>query len=361
MAKRMKIAFLNIYNGVIDRGAETFVKEIAQRLAKKHEVFVFQAGARQGFEKYKVVRIPIKFDWSRKSGAGTLPAFFFVDYRNRMVALFTLKSLPRIWKGRFDVVVPVNGGWMPAIVRLVTWFYRRKMVISGQSGIGWDDRNNLWAFPNVFVALSTRAKKWAKRANPFVRVEYIPNGVDAKRLKPQGEKLKTNLKRPIILCVGALTPSKRIDLVIKAVARVKDASLLVVGDGDLRDEIKSLGKRLLGRRFQLLKLPFEKMPRVYRTADLFSLVSAPYYSFEVVLVEAMASGLGVVVNDDPIRREIVGKAGLFVKPENSADFARALEKALKTRWGDKPRRQAEKFSWDRIARDYESLLKSLFK
>ncbi len=49
------------------------------------------------------------------------------------------------------MVIPVNGGWMPAILRIVTWLYGGKLVISGQSGIGWDDRNNLWCFPDVLL------------------------------------------------------------------------------------------------------------------------------------------------------------------------------------------------------------------
>jgi len=357
----MKIAFLNIYNGVVDRGAETFVKEIAQRLVSKQEVVVFQAGDKRGPEKYKIVKIPISFDWNKKSGLGRLSSFFFIDYRSRLVALFTLKSLPRIWREKFDVVVPVNGGWQPALVRLITWLYGGKMVISGQSGIGWDDRNNLWSFPNTFVALSTRAKNWAKRANPFVKVRYIPNGVDIKKFTPKGRRLKTNLKRPIILCVGALVPTKRIELVIRAVSRLKEASLLVVGDGDLKAELKRIGKGMLADRFELIKVPFENMPQVYRAADVFTLVSEPYYSFEIALIEAMASGLPVVANQDEIRAEIVGQAGILIEPTDTDQYAEALKQALNKNWGKKPQIQAEKFDWDRIALKYEKLFTDLVK
>ncbi len=38
----MKIAFLNIYNGVVNRGAETFVKELASRLAKSIKWMFFR-------------------------------------------------------------------------------------------------------------------------------------------------------------------------------------------------------------------------------------------------------------------------------------------------------------------------------
>ena len=60
------------------------------------------------------------------------------------------------------------------------------------------------------------------------------------------------------------------------------------------------------------------------------------------MVEAMASGLPVVATDDPIRREIVGDAGLFVDPTDTNKFANTIEKALNTNWGEKPRKQAEK-------------------
>lgn len=355
----MKIAFLNIYNGVVNRGAETFVKELATRLSVNNNVSVFQSGKPTGKEKYEVRHLPVNWNWNKKSGAGTLLGFLFLDYWNIQACFFSLRAIPRILKERYDVVVPVNGGWMPAWIRLATWLYGGKMIISGQSGMGWDDRNNLWSFPNRFVALSSLAKRWAKKVNPFVKVTYIPNGVDTKKFKPEGRKLKTNLKPPVILCVGALTKTKRIDLAIRAAAKLGEASLLVVGDGDLRDEINKLGRRLLGSRFELLKVPYDDMPKVYKSADVFTIPSESYYSFEIVLAEAMASGLAVVANKDEIRREIVGRAGVLVDPTNTDAYAVALENALRLKWGKRPVFQARKFDWDKIAIKYEKLFLSI--
>jgi len=355
----MKIAFLNIYSGVVDRGAETFVEEVATRLADTNDVCVFQAGDNGESKKYRVVKINVDFNWSKKSGEGSFASRLFIDYWSRLVATFTVKTIPWIMKERFDVIVPVNGGWQVAIVRIVTWLYGGKLVVSGQSGMGWDDRNNLWGFPDTFVALSTKAKLWAKKANPFIKVKYIPNGVDINKFTQGGEKIKIKLKKPIILCVGALTKTKRIDLTIKAVARLKDTSLLVVGDGDLWEEIVKLGKESLGARFELMKVPFKCMPEVYRVADVFTLASQPYYSFEIVLTEAMASGLPVVADDDPIRKEIIGEAGILVNPIDINKYTKALKEALNKNWENIPRFQAEKFSWDEISQTYEKLFKSL--
>ncbi|MEK7092228.1 MAG: glycosyltransferase family 4 protein [Patescibacteria group bacterium] len=336
----MRVVFLNIYQGQVQRGAETFVRELSERLKRNHEIVVMSGN-----------KIPPKrwpFVWH-----------FFVDPNGLYILWFTLKTLPLLWKEKFDIVIPLNGGWQSTFVRIVTWLYGGKVIISGQSGMGWDDRHNLWSFPNVFVAISSFAGDWAKKANPLVRVQYIPNGVDLQKFSPSGRKFSTQLKHPIVLCVAALTVGKRVDLAIKATAAFGNASILVVGDGPLREKIHKLGMKLLGEQFQLIKMSYEELPTAYRVADVFTIPSESYHSFEIVLVEAMATNLPVVANNDLIREEIVGDAGILVNPTDTNAYAAALKKALNAKQGDKPRRQAEKFSWDKIAKQYEELFKKL--
>ncbi len=353
--KKLKIAFLSFYSGTVNRGGEVFVHELAKRLSEEHEVIVFQEGPKSDGAIYKTKRLRIKVNWNKRDMTGTIWRRFFIDYRSRKIAIFTLKALPKILFERYDLVISLNGGWQPALVRLVTWLYGGKMVISGQSGTGWDDRNNLWCFPNAFVAISSKARAWAKRANPWVKVSYIPNGVDLKRFKASGPKIKTGLRRPIVLCVAALVPSKRIDLVIRAVARIKNASLLLVGDGYLKKQLKQKGERLLGKRFELIQRLPKEMPAVYRLADVFTLVPESSEAFGIVYLEAMASGLPVVAINDQIRREIIGNVGILIEPEDREAYAEALKEALERNWADKPQKQAEKFSWDKIAENYEKL------
>lgn len=334
----MKIAILNGYQNA--RGAETFILELSKRLSERHKVVLMQGS------KKAVVRWPII--WR-----------FFLDPHGIYTFTFTLKNLFNIFAGKFDVVIPINGGWQPALVRIITRLYGGKMVISGQSGLGWDDKNNLWCFPDSFVALSSFARNWARKVNPWVNVDYIPNGVDLEKFKPEGNLLKINLPRPVVLTVGALTPSKRIDLTVRAVAKLRNMSLLVIGDGELRNDILKLGEELLGKRFCLLKLPFEKMPEAYRAADLFTLVSEPRHSFEIALVEAMATNLPVVANGDPIRKEIVGNAGILVNNLDLDLYAKAISRTVGIKWQNKPRIQSSKFSWNDIARSYENLFTKL--
>lgn len=339
--KILKIAILNITQGLIDRGAEVFVKELSERLEKNYEVRV-EVGSKVPPRRWPIL-------WR-----------FFIDPNGLFILWWTITKVPLLSREKFDVIIPLNGGWQPAIVRIITWFYGGKMIISGHSGMGWDDEVNLLAFPNAFVALSTRAKNWAKRLNPFVRVEYIPNGVDLEKFKLGGKKRKIDLPRPIILCVAALTKNKRVDLAIKAVSKMSNGSLVVAGDGPERKSLDKLGDKLLGERFNPMgAIPYSELPKIYRAVDLFTLPSASFQSFEIVLVEAMATNLPVVANDDQIRREIVGSGGLLINPEDTDTYARTLENALEIRWGNRPRKQAEKFSWDKIAEKYEELLRNI--
>lgn len=307
----MKIAFLNKYQNKVNRGAETYVAELSKRLSKDYGVDVISK----------------------------------INYFE-------------ILKKRYDVIIPTNGREQVLITRIICWLRGSKMIVSGQSGLGADDKWNLLCFPNFFVALTNYQKDWARKFNKFVKVEVIPNGVDIEKFGKRSGLSKIDLPKPIILNVAALTSSKRQDLIIRAVAKTS-FSLLLVGKGDNEKYLRELGDKMLPGRFKIVSFPHKDMPSVYKSADLFTFPTVPWESFGIVIVEAMASGLGVVASDDPIRREIVGEAGLFVDPIDTDKYAETLEKALKTKWGTKPRAQAEKFSWDEIALKYKKLFEEL--
>lgn len=301
----MKIAFLNKYQGKVNRGAETFVSEMAKRLSKNHEVAVLTS---------------------------------------------TLALLSK----KYDLIIPTNGRAQAIFTRFVAFVTGAKVIISGQSGIGFDDRVNLYTFPDVFVGLSEYQCNWAKKINPYVKVLKIPNGVDLSEFKA------SRSNRKVILSVGAFTKEKRHDLTIKAVSKLEGVHLLIVGSGgNEKGELEALGRKLLGNRFEVLSVPHSKMPDIYEKAGVLAFPTVSWESFGIVIVEAMASGLAVVANDDPIRREIVGDAGIFVDPTDTASYASALQKALDTDFEDKPRRQAEKFSWDKIAAEYDKTIERI--
>jgi glycosyltransferase involved in cell wall biosynthesis len=339
----MRIAILSLTSGRYDRGVETVVKELSRRWKKKHKVKVITAG-----------EVRMRLDWQRLE-RGSWWRKFMVDYWAVKMAEFTIKALRQVEEFGADVVMPMNGGWQSLLVRVYGWIKGKKMVISGQAGLGWCDGWNLLMRPNVFVATSERNRGWAKRFYGWgVRVEMIYSGVDLKRFKLEGKKLRLGLERPVVLCVAGKDRYKRVEETIKAVGRLEKGSLLLAGGGI---EQEAMGKKLLGKRFKRLMVKNEQMPEVYRAADVFTLVSESSEAFGIAYLEALASGLPVVATDDQLRREILGEQGIYVKdPGNSSEYASKLEQALR-RKKKRPEGWLKKFDWDRIAEEYIEVFK----
>lgn len=308
----MKILILSRYQDKFSRGAENFVTELSKRLTKNHQIKIFSDGDSDNI--WKVI------------------------------------------KGKYDVVVPINGRLQSLKVSLGRLLGRYKMLITGHSGIGRDDIWNILVKPDVFVALTDKQLNWAKKWALGSKVVKIPNGIDLNKFNPDGQKIKLDLPRPIILSVGVLAWYKYHDRVIKAVSGLSIGSLLIAGEGEKKDELNELGKHLLGDRFKIINFRYQDMPKVYRSCDLFTLPSWDREAFGIVYLEAMASGLGVVAPDDLSRREIIGNAGLLVDVKDPQKYAEAIKRALKINWSKKARIQAEKFSWDKVVEQYGKLM-----
>lgn len=355
----MKIAFLNIYKGSAFRGAERSIDELAVRLSRNHQLVVFQGKA--DHSAYPTIVIS---SWKPLISAMYARSFthkLFAHPEDLRIFWFTLKALPRLLKENFDVVIPTNGGWQALLCRLVTFMQRKKLIITGRSGPGWDDQWNLLMQPDIFVALSPSNLKWAKKIAPNVRSECIPNGVNLKMFSTQGEKADLLVTKPLVICVGALVPEKRHELVIHAAAQLKNVNLLLVGqaNSDYSQTVITMGKQLLGNRFEHKVASFDEMPALYRSANIFTLASSTSEAFGNVYIEAMACGLPVVAPNDETRKFIVGDAGFFVDPENVTEYAQTLHNAFSTQFGDKPIRQAAHFDYEEIVRRYEALFYSL--
>ncbi|MDD5415786.1 MAG: glycosyltransferase [Candidatus Daviesbacteria bacterium] len=314
----MKIVFLSRLQNKVSRGAENFVLELSKRLSKNYQVDILSGN--------------------------------------------DADNILKVIKGGYDIAIPINGRLQSLKTSLGRITGKYKLLITGHSGIGRDDIWNIAvARPDVFVALTDFMAKWAKQWAWASRVVKIPNGIDLDKFSPEGEKIKLDLKKPIILSVGALVWYKHHEKVIDAVSRLRKGSVLIVGEGELKEDLKKLGKEKLGDRFMISNFSYEDMPKVYRSSDLFTLPSWDREAFGIVYLEAMASGLGVVAPNDVSRREILGDAGLFAEISNPIDYAETVKKALGIDWVKLARAQAEKFSWEKVAKEYEELMLNMIK
>ena len=353
-----KIAFLSFYSGFVDRGAETFVYEISKRLKEKHNITIFQAGDK--IQNSDIRTYKIKTNSALPKSSKGILGKIYLDWQSLKILLFSLKVIPKIISGKFDLIFVINGGWQTVIFRIITKLVKAKIIISGQAGIGSDDAWNIFFRPDVFVALTKEEENWAKKLSSEIKISHIPNGVDLNSFNPKIKPALTNLKKPIVICTAALVPYKRIDLTIKAVAKTKNMSLLLLGDGEQKGFVDSLGKRLLKDKYERKIASYDRMPSYYQCGDVFTLASKTE-AFGIAYVEAMACNLPVVTTNDRSREEIIGNAGILTNVENIENYATDLEIAASTNYRNIPYDQALKFSWNKIAKNYLTLINEILK
>lgn len=357
----MKIAFLNIYSGINNRGAESFIHELSQRLAKKHEVTIFSAGeVNLGNVKNVVINEKV---YQPQQGffsnhLQNILKRFFLDSGSLSSLAFTLKVIPYLKKENFDVVVPVNGFWQVLACKLVQLRHKFKILITGHSGPGWDERWNLFLTPDVFIATTEPTREWAKRTAFWVHSVTVPYGVDATKYETKPEKI--SLEKPFYLCPAAAVPYKRVDLAIKAVSKLEKGSLIHLGDGPLISEIKKSGELLLGNnRFQSLAVSHGETLKYYVACDAVVLPSSPQENSPMVFLEALAAHKPVVATDTKRNRWILGAAGFFIDPTNIKDFSEALLLAASQGAEIDFQKELVRFSWDTILPVYETILNQI--
>ena len=191
----------------------------------------------------------------------------------------------------------------------------------------------------------------------------IPNGVDTERFQPgapQRQEFGLPIDRLIVLMVSALVPTKRVDAAIEAITRIPVAHLVVAGDGPLRHALSAKAERLLPGRFTRLSLASERMPQLYRSADVFLHLSKEE-AFGNVFVEAMACGLPVIGHDSPRLRWIVGDEGFLLDTNDLAAVADKIQFARNVTSDRKAERiaRAATFSWPRIGEMYRAFLQDV--
>jgi O-antigen biosynthesis protein len=130
-------------------------------------------------------------------------------------------------------------------------------------------------------------------------VHLVPNGIDWK-FWSAGDRATAS--RPIIVSVGRLTDVKGHDVLIESmqqiIEQVPDALLLIIGDGERRDELESMSRRMLPAGSVAITGPLDPdaIRDLLATATVFVLPSRSE-GMPLALLEAMAAGLPSVASD----------------------------------------------------------------
>lgn len=179
------------------------------------------------------------------------------------------------------------------------------------------------------------------------RVAVLTRGVDTERFHPG---LRTRTHGPVrAVYVGRVAPEKGLHLLVDIFSEMADVELMIVGDGPYLRQLK----RHLPKAVFTGRLTGAALSQAYANADLFVFPSKTDTLGNVVL-EAMSSGLPVVVSNVGGPKELVnhGKTGLVAESDEA--FAGAVTRLtrnpnLRHQMARAARTAAEHRRWQDIA------------
>jgi len=214
-------------------------------------------------------------------------------------------------------------------------------------------------------------------------IEIIPNGVDLEWFKKtkSTESLRKNLRWPInipiILTTGRNHPKKGYDLIPEIANKIKNYGIefrwYIVGKGSekINQKISDLN---LGKYIKTLppitpnktnsdewRFPDKKLVEMYQASDIFAFPSL-LETFGMVQLEAMAAGTAVISTDAPGCKDVIKHEynGLQAKSGDVDDFTKQLKRLIND---DRLRKElignslkfVEDYKWETVAKHYEKL------
>jgi glycosyltransferase involved in cell wall biosynthesis len=194
------------------------------------------------------------------------------------------------------------------------------------------------------------------------KITVLRNGVDLALFRPldrQDTRDQLGVTRTLLLSVGNLIETKGHDLAIRALARIPDADLIVIGRGPSARSLRVLASAVgVADRVRFIdNLPQAELVRYYNAAEALLLVSVSEGMPNVIL-EAIACGTPVVATATGGAMEIVScpEAGELMHERQPSALVDALSR-LRRRVPDPAatRRHAEKFGWADVVRDQLAL------
>jgi glycosyltransferase involved in cell wall biosynthesis len=267
---------------------------------------------------------PWKDDWHREYRSEVLSGWNLLRWRGADASCFWNPTLNRrLADGRFDAIL--IGGYNHLTMWGALWFAVRRKIpyfLMCESHLrshraGWKQllkRPALrWIVRHAagFLPTGRLATEFLQSYGADAKaMTLLPNVPDVVRLAAEVDRHRDQADfpgpaglagRPLVLFVGRLIPKKRAELVIRAfhaIHSTNDAVLVIVGDGPLRSGLETIVAELeIGDRvhFAGFVQPDEVL-HWYAHASLFVLPSSETWG--VVVIEAMAAGIPVVVSDE---------------------------------------------------------------
>ena len=263
--------------------------------------------------------------------------------------VYTLRLARQIWRGGFDTLIAYQST-ASILVGIVGWLSGCRLRLVHQTCPPSQTPRPLRALDQLAGALGlysaniiNSAATWAEFARYPARYRrsmiMIEHGLDAPVPTASREatrrRLGLPLSHPILLNVGRLTAQKNQDVLIRALACLPQAHLVLAGAGGKDEAFHALAATLGvdDRLHRLGALPPGEIADLYAAADLFVFPSI-WETFGLAAVEAGMAGLPMVVADLPVLREVLRADGAepvaFVAPDDVEGWISAIGRALAT-------------------------------
>jgi glycosyltransferase involved in cell wall biosynthesis len=197
------------------------------------------------------------------------------------------------------------------------------------------------------ILVPTKTVGKAVAENIRVPVRIFRRGVDSSRFSPTFRKSSNSITA---IYVGRIAPEKNLDLLMKLFQKRRDITLKLVGDGPYRKKIEKSAENIIFTGF----LTGDALSEAYASADFF-LFPSETDTFGNVVLEAMSSGLPVIVSDKMGPKELVkhGENGFIARNTQAfEDYVNRLssDSILRNRMGWNARITARYLGWDSIFR-----------
>lgn len=228
-------------------------------------------------------------------------------------------------------------------------------VIAGYRLPAWQIRRSAAQADAVVTVSGALRRQALARGLPAARLTVLRNGVDLTCFRPLERgpvRTALGLSGPVWLSVGNLVALKGVHVTLAALARVSDATLLVVGEGPEETRLRRLAAELgVAARVRFLGTrDHARLRDLYNAADATWLASS-HEGMPNVVLESLACGTPVVAAPFASARELLGvpAAGEVAASRDGASMAEAWRR-LQARHVDRAdtRGHAETFGWEAV-------------
>jgi glycosyltransferase involved in cell wall biosynthesis len=207
-------------------------------------------------------------------------------------------------------------------------------------------------------------------------VHVFPMGIDTKLFTPDKKdnslKIKYQISGNFLLFVGGIIERKGIRYLIQAIPAVikkfPGAKLLVIGEGNLSNEMSELAESLsISNNIIFIgPIPHVDLPPYFATADVFILPSLSE-GFGLVIIEAMSCGTIPIATDLAVIHDIIQNniTGIFIDIKNPIDISQKIINYLSNKEKLVPMKVKARefvvnnFDWEIVKKNYSKLLSSL--